>query len=62
MELLMQLWAWLMSHQVVLGGLVVGVLDFLFVLKPDWASNGLLHWLYLLGQKMKDQALKLLGK
>ena len=40
--------AWLVGHQIVVAMLAMAVLDLLFALKPDWASNGLLHLVYLL--------------
>jgi hypothetical protein len=38
---------WLTSHQAVLFGFGVALLDFLFALVPSWKSNGILHWIYL---------------
>jgi hypothetical protein len=37
--------AWFTAHEMVLGGLIVGILDFLFSISPTAASNGILEWL-----------------
>ncbi len=38
---------WLMAHELVMAGLVVGVLDFVFAMLPGVESNGIVHWIYL---------------
>jgi hypothetical protein len=38
---------WLIAHQLVLGGFIIAILDFIFALKPDWESNGILHSIYI---------------
>lgn len=38
---------WVLEHQALVASLVVAVLDFGFALKPDWESNGVVHWLYV---------------
>jgi hypothetical protein len=47
--------AWLVAHEVVVSGLVVGLLDFLFALVPSWQSNGILHWVFLQAQNLSGQ-------
>lgn len=39
--------AWIVSHEVVLAAAVVAVLDLVFALNPNSASNGVLHWIYV---------------
>jgi hypothetical protein len=48
----------LVSHQVLEGAVVVGVLDFLFAMNKSWESNGVLHWIYTTAKSFatKDQA------
>lgn len=43
--------AWIMAHQIVVGGFLAAALDFAFALVPSWKSNGVLHWLYLFFRK-----------
>ena len=40
-------WAWITGHEVVVVGMLVAVLDFVFAVSPGLASNGILHGLYL---------------
>lgn len=47
--------SWLLSHEVVLGGGVVAVLDFVFAMKSSWASNGVLHFVYVQAKKFAGQ-------
>ncbi len=47
---------WVMSHQAVVAGLIVGLLDLVFALKPNWAANGIVHWIYLQAKKMLTPA------
>lgn len=42
-----QVLAWLLAHQALLAGAIVGVLDLLFALQPNWQANGVLHAVYL---------------
>ena len=42
-----QVLAWLLAHQALLAGAIVGVLDLIFALVPGLEGNGLLHQLYL---------------
>ncbi len=44
-------WAWIMGHQIILGGFLAGAFDFIFALNPKWKSNGVIHWLYLFARK-----------
>ncbi len=47
------------SHnEAILAGAGVAVLDAIFAFKSSWASNGILHWVYitLKGQANKPQA------
>src|ERR1035437_715823 len=44
--------AWFLAHQVVLGALLIGILDFIFSINPQWKSNSVGHLFYLLAQKM----------
>lgn len=37
----------IVAHQGIFAGLGVGLLDLVFSLKSDWASNSILHWVYL---------------
>lgn len=37
--------AWLVGHEAVLAGLVVGVIDFVFSVNPAAQSNSFLGWL-----------------
>lgn len=46
------IWDWIMAHQVIVGGFLAAVLDFVFALNPNAASNGVLHWIYLLVRKL----------
>ena len=39
--------AWVMAHQVIVGGFLAASLDLVFALNEKWKSNGTLHWLYL---------------
>ena len=40
--------AWLQTNwSLVVAPLLVAVLDLVFALNPSWASNGLLHWVFL---------------
>lgn len=49
----MDLWInWLISHQGILAGVVVSILDLVFALRPDWESSGVLHWIYLQLKKL----------
>lgn len=43
---------WIVGHQVVLAGVVVAVFDFIFALKKDWESNGILHFFYVGAKKL----------
>jgi hypothetical protein len=47
--------AWVMGHEVVLGAAVVAVLDLVFAMNSKSASNGALHFLYVLAQKSKNR-------
>lgn len=38
---------WVLEHSGLVAGLVVALLDFGFAVKPDWQSNGVLHWVYV---------------
>ena len=38
---------WVVAHQAVVAGLVVGILDFVFAVSPSLAANGILHQVYL---------------
>ena len=42
---------WLSANQVIVGMLLIGILDFIFAINPEWKSNGVLHVLYVLLQK-----------
>lgn len=42
---------WLSANQVIVGMLLIGILDFIFAINPEWKSNGALHALYVLLQK-----------
>lgn len=37
--------AFLVAHQTAFAAVAVAILDLLFALKPDWESNGILHWI-----------------
>lgn len=39
--------SWIMVHQAVVAGLVVGILDFVFAVAPNLQANGILHQIYL---------------
>jgi hypothetical protein len=40
--------AWLQANWgALVAPLMVAILDLVFALKPNWASNGLLHWAFL---------------
>lgn len=47
---------WVIAHQAVVAGAVVGILDLIFALVPSWASQGLLHWVYLQVAKLAGKA------
>lgn len=48
--------SWIMAHQVVIGGFIVGVLDLLFALNPNTqAPDGLLHALYMFAKNLKGK-------
>lgn len=38
---------WITSHQVLLAGFIVAIIDFIMALVPSIASNGILHSIYL---------------
>ena len=38
---------WLIAHQAIVGGAVVGVLDLAFAINPKLESNGVLHWVFV---------------
>lgn len=44
--------AWIVNHQVIIGGLLVGILDFIFSINPQWKSNSVGHLIYLFAQKL----------
>ena len=48
--------AWVIEHQVIIGGLLVAVLDFIFSINPEWKANSILHAVYLFAQGKKDSA------
>lgn len=48
--------SWVMAHQAIVSGLLVGILDFVFAIVPSWASNGVLHWIYLQVAKLAGKA------
>lgn len=53
-----QILAYIAAHPLLLsslGGLIVALLDFAFALNDDLKSNGILHFLYLQGQKLLGQ-------
>lgn len=37
----------MIQHSVVFAGLGVAILDFIFAIKSDWKSNGILHSIYV---------------
>lgn len=39
--------SWVVAHQAIVSGAVVGVLDLVFALSPALAGNGILHQIYL---------------
>jgi hypothetical protein len=39
--------SWIMGHQALVAGAVVGILDLVFALVPSWASNGILHFILM---------------
>ncbi len=39
---------WVLAHQLILSGLIVAVLDFIFAIIPTLQGNGILHSLYML--------------
>ena len=41
---------WVTGNQVIVGGLIVAILDFIFAINPDWKTNGALHFIYTLAQ------------
>lgn len=43
----MAVYQWVLAHEAVVSGAAVAVLDLLFALSPSFASNGVLHWVYL---------------
>lgn len=43
----------ILDHQTLLAGLTVAVFDLAFALNPSWASNGVLHWVYVAIKKDK---------
>lgn len=47
----MALIQWLIDHQIVLGAMIVGILDFLFAVSPALAGNGVLHQIYVFFKK-----------
>lgn len=44
----------LSSHSTVLAAFGVGVLDLIFAIKPDWQSNGVLHWILIQLQVIQE--------
>jgi hypothetical protein len=46
---------WILAHQVVLAGALVGLLDLLLAINPKLDANGIFHWVYL---KLKDLSAK----
>lgn len=48
----MEIWTWIVSHQLIVGGAVSAILDLVFALAPTWESNGVLHWVYLQAKKL----------
>lgn len=36
-----------MQHSVVMAGVFVAILDFIFAMKSEWKSNGILHSVYV---------------
>lgn len=43
----MVVWQWIVAHQGVVAGFVVGALDLIFALVPSLEANGILHQVYL---------------
>lgn len=37
--------AWVMAHQSILAGLLVGVIDFVIGVNPNTDKTGILHWI-----------------
>jgi len=52
MNTLISIWGWLMGHQAIVGGALVGVVDLLIAIKQSWAASGILHAILLFGQKL----------
>lgn len=51
--------AWLTAHPTALplgSAFVVGLLDLLFALKPSWAADGILHWIYLQAKNLATKS------
>jgi len=53
---MLQVWDWVLAHQLILGGFVSAALDLVFALVPSWESNGVLHWIYLQVKKLTSSA------
>ena len=47
-----QIVSWAMSHQMIIGAAIVGLLDLVFALVPSWQSNGILHWIFVMAKKL----------
>lgn len=57
--------AWFTAHSMVLGGLVVGVLDFIISVSPAAASSSIVEWLLKQAEALAGStvaALKLIPK
>lgn len=48
--------AWITLHQVIIGALLIGVLDFIFAINPAWKSNGAAHFFYVFAQKLSGKS------
>lgn len=54
--MLQQILAFATSHQVMLAGVGVAILDLIFALQPTIKSNGVAHWIYLKLQALVSPA------
>lgn len=44
--------SWVTTHQAMVGGSVVAILDLVFALIPGIQSNGILHFIFVQAQKL----------
>lgn len=49
------IFTWIVAHQALVSGAVVGVLDLLFALNEKLAGSGILHQIYVMAKGVKPE-------